>query len=290
MTEYVLSPAQSDWGRFIDIFNRCTVYAPYTILLTPELVEKHLDVRTGSRNDLVLTATDGQSEGILHAGIEQRDGVQQGFVYMLLAESNGVAQSLLQQAEKWFAGKGACTVVAFGWCDNPYRFILHGSEVYGWAGCYPAVNAFYRQGWGIAMDVVVMMRELEGEPGVMLPDDGSIALVESAVEENDLVWRGTVVAFVDGKRAGQCHFQHMKAISSYYRKGMGQFNMGADPSFHGKGVAQALLSFAHKRLYGRGVRKMMLTTNQGLFRAICFYEKLGYEVQPIRAYGFSKEF
>jgi hypothetical protein len=42
MKEFVLTQAMEDWGRFINIYNRNTVFAPYTVHLTEELIYKYI--------------------------------------------------------------------------------------------------------------------------------------------------------------------------------------------------------------------------------------------------------
>jgi ribosomal protein S18 acetylase RimI-like enzyme len=286
--DFRIIPAGTDWPRFIKVFNDCTRYAPYSLKLTMELVEGFIVPFGRTVEDHACIAFNGEAAGIAHAGIHVDGMKRTGVIYLLLANDNDAAQKLLEEAEGWFREKGIRDVLAYWWYPNPYRFILHGAEVYGWAGAYAAMNGYRRMGYDIALDVVVMSREFD-ENAIQLPDYCGLDLRETLTSEDELVWSAEVAAFSGGKQVGRCGYMHMKALSTHFGKGIGQFNIGTDPAEHGHDVGRALLQHAHARLHERGVRKVLLATNQELFRAIKFYEKMGYRPEAVRAYSFSKK-
>jgi len=286
--DFIMIPAGKDWPRFIKVFNDCTRYAPYSLKLTPELVEGFIAPFGRTVEDHACIAFNGEAAGISHVGIHVDGTKRTGMIYLLLANDNDAAQKLLEEAEGWFREKGIKNVLAYWWYPNPYRFILHGAEVYGWAGAYAAMNGYRRMQYDIALDVVVMSKDFE-ENAIRLPDPGALELRETLESEDELAWSAKVTAFSDGRQVGGCGFMHMKALSAHFGKGIGQFNIGTDPAEHGHDVGRALLQHAHARLHERGVRKVLLATNQELFRAIKFYEKMGYRPESIRAYSFSKK-
>jgi ribosomal protein S18 acetylase RimI-like enzyme len=285
--DFMMIHAGTDWTRFIKVFNDCTRYAPYSLKLTPELVEGFIAPFGRTVEDHARIAFNGDAAGISHVGIHVAGTKRTGMVYLLLANDNDAAQRLLEDAEAWFKVKGIRDVLAYWWYPNPYRFILHGAEVYGWAGAYAAMNGYRRMGYDIALDVVVMSKDFEGD-AIRLPDYDGLELRETVTSEDELAWSAEVAAYMGGRRVGGCGFMHMKALSAHFGKGIGQFNIGTDPTQHGHNVGRALLEHAHARLHERGVRKVLLATNQELFRAIKFYEKMGYRPESIRAYSFSK--
>lgn len=286
--DFMMIPAGTDWPRFIRVFNDCTRYAPYSLNLTPELVEGVIAPFGRNNEDHACIAFRGNETGIVHAGIHVDGTKRTGMIYLLLANDNDAAQRLLEEVENWFREKGIRDVLAYWWYPNPYRFILHGAEVYGWAGAYAAMNGYRRMGYDIALDVVVMSKDFE-ENAIQLPVFDDLELREAVTSEDELAWSAEVAAFSGSRQVGRCGFMHMKALSSHLGKGIGQFNIDTDRSEHGHDVGRALLQHAHARLHERGVRKVLLATNQELFRAIKFYEKMGYRTESIRAYSFSKK-
>ena len=288
----MIIPAERNWSLFVDIYNRSTVYAPFSIPLTNHLVEEYFVPFHQNHDDFAAIGDNGRGRGIIHVGnqpwLEKGSKENVGVVYMLLADNNDIACSLLEAAEEWFAAKGMKKILAFWWYPNPYKYILHGAETYGWAGAYPMVNAFRRRDYDLALDILVMRKVLSGVPTISLPEMSGLEFTFHQDTDNELAVAGTVEAKLNGKHIGYCGFQYLQALSKHLNKGIGQINIGAGEEFHGKGIGPALISYAHKQLYELGAREVILATNQALFRAIKFYTKLGYHSEPIRAYSFSK--
>ena len=293
MDSYRMIYAEQDWPLFIDIFNKCTQYAPYSIPLSLHLVQEYIVPFRQSHEDYAMIGDNGRGKGILHIGkqarLEKGGDEKIGVIYMLFGENNDITQYLLEKAEEWFLDKGLKKVLSFWWYPNPYQYILHGSEIYGWAGAYPMMNAFRRLNYDLASDILVMRRDLASEPEIPSPQIDGLEFVVRREMDNELAIAGTVMAKVKGKEIGYCGFQYLKAISARLRKGIGQIAIGANQEFHGMGIGTALITHAHIQLYQLGARQVILATNQSLFRAIKFYEKMGYQPEPIRAYAFSKD-
>ena len=293
MREYTIIPAEQDWPLFVEIYNRCTIYAPYSIPLSLHLVQNHVVPFSQTHEDYALIGDNGKGKGIIHVGkqahLEKGGNEDIGVIYMLLAENNDIAQHLLEKAEEWFLNKNLKGILSFWWYPSPYKFILHGSETYGWAGAYPMVNAFRRLNYDLALDILVMLKDLINEPEIVAPKAEGVEFIITNETDNELAFTGTIEARIKGRSIGYCGYQYLRAISARLNKGIGQINIGANNEFHGKGVGTALISYAHSKLFELGARQVILATNQSLFRAIKFYENIGYESEPIKAYAFTKE-
>jgi hypothetical protein len=284
--------SSEDRPRFIEIFNRHMIYAPYTLPLTPDLLENHVLANFDETRQLCLIGRCGKSEGIVHIGLYQNgqldDGREIGLIYLLRGDTNNMAEALLREAENWFAFKGVTLIRACNHRPNPYKFILHGLETYVWGGSVTTINAFRRLGYDLDGESVIMICKMEQEPEVTDPEIPGISFTVEKVFENDLVSQGVVRASADGAPAGQCSFFYLKAISDYYRKPTGQIAIGIPNAYFGKGLGPSLLLRAHRELFRLGARQVMLHTTQSLFRAIRMYEKIGYVHQLINGYIFSK--
>jgi ribosomal protein S18 acetylase RimI-like enzyme len=290
--------AEQDWLRFAAIFNRCSVFAPYTIPLTEALVERHIAAYHGNNESIALIGANDSKhanrrsqEGIIHAGICRMGEATIGHIFMLFAESNEIACRLVTEVETWFKRRDITQIFAFWWPANPYNFILHGRETYGWAGSFPANNAFRRLDYDLLNDIVVMQLKMDDEPKVSMPQPELLGLEirQLPLDDNELAWSSRVEAHRNGRKIGHCEMYDLKAISQHFKKRIGQITIDTDSSVHGAGVAKSLLTYAHRELYRRGARSVMLATGQALFRAIKFYQKLGYEAELIRAYSYMKE-
>ncbi len=53
--------------------------------------------------------------------------------------------------------------------------------------------------------------------------------------------------------------------------------MAVPPQWHGRGIAQRLLEAMEKHLLGKGCTRISLDTTEPLQRAMCFYEKNGFQ-------------
>ncbi len=294
MTNYQIIPAQQDWKLFIEIYNRATTYAPYTIPLTQEVVDLRLEPFC-QKNEFTLAIGLGQNEeGIIHAsrfdGEADVNGDKPSFgmIHLLFASSTRLACHLLEQAEGWFREQGLTKIQACGWQQNPWQFVLHGAESYVWGGAYPTINAFRRMDYDIELDVVVMSLEMTEEPTVVYPNLPGFLMVDVPGVDDIFARTGEFRAYIHDKPVGVCGYQYLKAISNHYQKGLGQIYISADSKLHGQGVGPALLNHAHRALFQLGARRVILTTNQALFRAIKFYEKHGYRAEVIRGYWYTK--
>jgi GNAT superfamily N-acetyltransferase len=288
--------AEQDWQRFTAIFNRCSVFAPYTIPLTEGLVERHIAAYHRNNESIAfIGASDSTNrrnhEGIIHAGICRMGEATIGHIFMLFAESNEIACRLVTEVEAWFKQRNITQIFAFWWPANPYNFILHGRETYGWAGAFPTNNAFRKLDYDLLNDIVVMQLKMDAEPKVSMPEPElhGLEIRQLPLDDNELAWSSRVEAYQNGKKIGHCEMYDLLAISQHFKKRIGQITIDTDSSVHGAGVAKLLLTYAHRELYRQGARSVMLATGQALFRAIKFYQKLGYEAELIRAYSYVKE-
>jgi GNAT superfamily N-acetyltransferase len=289
MQSYDIINASQDWERFIHVFNHNTIYSPYTIPVDKDLLKVNIIPSSEKDTSFVMIGCDDTHEGIIHAEIAIREGSPAGAIYLLVSTSNNLAQWLLEQAHIWLKERGIFRVYAYGWYPNPYSFILHGAETYAWSGNYTAANAFRRLDYDIEHDVIVMFYDIPEEPAINSADIEGLTIKEQPEKGNDLMISGQITVSTDLNNSGNCGYIYLKAISSYFKKGIGQIWIWADSELHGKGLGELLMTSAHKKLYNLGARKVILTTNQGLFRAVKFYEKIGYKPELIRGYTYSKE-
>lgn len=290
MSLYQSIEAEQDWQRFMNIFNRCTVYAPFTVPLSESLIESFIAPFHLANESIARIGSVENGEGIIHAGTYMmNDRTKVGHIYMLLADTNHAAYRLLFEAEQWLKCRNVSKIYGFWWPPNPYNFILHGRETYAWAGAFPANNAFRRLHYDLLNDIIVMQLQMNEEPAVSIPDLPGLEIRQLMLEENELTWSGRIEAHYNNKKIGHCDFYDLKAISAHLKKHIGQITIDTDSQFHGTGLAKAVITYAHQLLYKRGARYVMLATSQGLFRAIKFYEKLGYKAELIRAYSYIKE-
>ena len=284
-----------DWPRFCEIYNRATVYAPYTIPLDEKVISLRLAPYCKENETFCAIGLGKGEEGIIHvskyAGELSVNGDQPplGMIHLLMANTNNIATWLLLQAENWCREQGLTHIHSCGWQQNPWQYILHGSEAYIWGGMYPAVNAFHRRNFDLELDVVVMSLDLPTEPALTQPELSDIDFTDTTRLDDCFALTGEIKALRDGKQVGVCGYQFLRAISNHIHKGLGQIYISADSNLHGQGVGPALLTRAHHRLYQLGARRVTLVTNISLFRAIKFYEKLGYQAETIRGYWFQKE-
>jgi len=289
MPEYQITSASEDWPRYIAIFNRLTKYAPYTIPLTPELVAHHISPTSVNGEHLILIGKNAQEEGIIHVGYPHENNYGCGLIYLLFADGNNIAEFLLREAETWFKTKGLNVVRACNWRPNPYKYILHGQETYVWGGATATLNAYRRLNYDVDNDTIIMICDMPLEPAVNIPKIPDLILKEMDESENDLVRTGSIKAFIGELQVGYCHYYLLKSISAHFRYPLGQIAIDTKEEFHGRGLGNALLMSAHRKLYQAGARHVMLHTVQALFRAVKLYEKSGYKAQVIKGYCFSKE-
>ena len=281
-----ISDARNNKELFTSLFNRYAVYAPYTLSLNEHLFDKYLASYKSDAENIIWIGEKGPEHGIIHIGKYDKNGI----VYMLFADSNQLAAELLCAAEKWCADNKIVKLLAYLGYPSPYQYILHGSEAYLWAGNYHANNAFNKAGYDLDLDVLVMSMKLSAEkhgfdPEVAVSD---IDISKEVTRDDELALAGRFVAKSGGKWVGHCGFHYLKAISAQIKRKTGQIDIWLNNEYHGAGLAKALAALTHHELYNLGVERVMLATNQALFRAVQFYEKTGYTTEPIRAYSYSK--
>lgn len=263
---------------FVELFNRYTVYAPYTLHLdgyAPFVFDFNED-----KERLAIIGRCGLEQGIIHAGTFDH---QWGCIYLLFADNNRMALELLRIAEKWFSKMGVAAIKSPCGFPSPYKYILHGSEPYCWAGNYHANNAFRRLGYDLEFDIIVMSMKLDGaQNNVQCP---GFDIKDEVCRDDKLALAGNFNAFQNGEWAGRCGYHLLRGFSGSKR---GQVDIWLDDAHHGRGLAPYLMGRAHDRLIELGAKDVMLATNQALFRAVRFYQKLGYVCEPIRAYSYEK--
>lgn len=291
MGDFQIVNGASDWQRYMAVFNRHMRFAPYTLPLSADLLDRHCFKDVGQQ--LCLIGKNARGEGIIHVGRFQNDSLDNGqaigLVYLLLGDNNNVTENLLREAESWFMQKGLNLIRACNWRPNPYKYILHGSETYVWGGSVETLNAYRRLNYDLQAESVIMICKMDSEPTVPIPDIPELRFTDDRQLDHELVFQSRIRAWVGEKEVGHCTYEHLRAISAHFGKPMGQIAIGIDEERYGQGLGSALLLSAHRALYRLGVRQVMLHTVQGLFRAIRLYEKTGYEHQVIRGYCFEKE-
>ena len=276
--------ARNEKELFIKLYNRYVIYAPYSIKLDESIFAGHLSEFAYDRESCILICSLDHEHGLIHFG---RHNEKDGMIYLLFADSNQMAAEMLDIAEKWFAERGVGRVMAYLGHPSPYQYILHGSEPYCWAGNYHANNAFRRLGYDLELDILVMTKKLSSgstEPVRAVNFD----IKEEAVRDDDLALSGLFTAFKDGIWAGRCGYHYLKALSDQLGKKTGQIEIWLNEAYHGTELSGAILAMSHAALKDLGADRVMLATNQALFRAVKFYEKTGYETEPIRAYSYVK--
>jgi len=272
---------------FIELFNRYTVYAPFTIKIDEQIFDKHIFGYNQDAQNCILTASKSAEQrnepehGIIHFG---KTGDNRGMIYLLFADNVNIALELLQKAEEWFIANNTLNIRAFVCHPSPYQYILHGSEPYCWAGNYNANNAFRRKDYDMDFDLLVMSMKLHE---VKVKTCEGFEIKEEIVRDDDLAKMGKFSIHKDGNWVGQCCYHYLKALSAQLGKKHGQVDIWLN-DFHGTGLGEYMMSLSHNALLNLGVERVMLATNQALFRAIKFYEKLGYTAEPIKAYSYTQ--
>ena len=283
-----LQHASENWQRYINICNRCLTYAPYTVpfnqghadtIFTPYIAANETLCLIGSREKNGKT-----EEGVVHISLLAGDE-KFAILHLLLADSNDVAWSLLQQAESWAAARSKL-IRSHNLRLNPYSCLMHGTESYCWGGLYSTRNAFTRQNWDLELDIINMYLDMPDCPDIC---DSGLEIIEVDNSEDDLSVNGKFRVIRKGEALASCGYTYHKAISQHFGKGIGQLWIHAQTESHGQGYGLHVITAAHNRLYKLGARRVILATNNALFRAVKFYEKLGYKPELIHAFTFQKE-
>ncbi|MCL2527151.1 MAG: GNAT family N-acetyltransferase [Defluviitaleaceae bacterium] len=281
----IIIEAKTDPDLYVALFNGYVAYAPYAIQITKSIFERHIIGFAHEIKGRCLIGKQGAAHGIIHFGIQERgNNISEGFIYLIFSDSNQLAQDLTALAEEWFAQNNIEKITAYLGGESPYQYILHGAEPYCWAGNYHANNAFTRMGYDLSLDILVMSMEIKGSFAYEIAPD----FKEEMTRNDDLALAGTFTAHDGHIWAGVCGYHYLKEASRQFGKKYGQINIWLNNAYHGTGIAQKMMAAVHSRLAELGVSKILLATNQALYRAVKFYEKLGYAVEPIRAYSYVK--
>jgi len=284
-----LCNAAEDWPLFLEICNRCLTFAPYTVPFTKRHVEEIFAPFAASQETLCLIGRDDSGkEGVVHISVP-KDDKEFAVLHLLLADTNGVAHELLRQAESWAIELGVPLIRSHHLKLNPYHCLMHGTESYCWGGLYTARNAFARQGWDLEFDIVNMYLDMPSCPVAFDPADPGTRLIEVDQTEDALSVNGKFRVMRGETALASSGYTFHKEISAQLGKGIGQLWIYSQNEIHGQGFGRQVMLEAHRKLYDLGARRIILATNNALFRAIKFYQNLGYEHELIHAYTFMKE-
>lgn len=280
--------AQTDWNEYIAVYNRCMTFAPYSAPLTRKIVEERVIPFMERYESCALIARKGEYGGIMH--VSRRQGADgEAALHLLLSDDNDVAETLLRYAENWAAERGEKKLRSYSLFFNPYMYIQHGFEAYCWGGLYPARNAFFRRKWDLDLDIVNMFLDMETEPEIYDAGFGETDIKEDDLQESDLYRSGKIDVYYRGESVATGGYIYLKRVSEWIGKPVGQIWLHSEERFYGKGFAKTAITACHGRLYALGARRVILATNNALFRAIRFYYALGYRQEPIHAFIFSKK-
>jgi len=283
-----LQHASENWPRFLDICNRCLTYAPYTVPFNQGHADRIFAPFLAANQTLCLIGSREKNgkleEGVVHISLLDGDD-KFAILHLLLADSNDVAQSLLQEAQNW-ASSRAGLIRSHNLRLNPYSCLMHGTESYCWGGLYATRNAFARQGWDLELDIINMYLDMPTCPDII---DSGLKIIEVDNSEDELSINGKFRVIRGEEVLASCGYTYHKAISAHFGKGIGQLWIYAQAESHGQGYGLHVITAAHNRLYKLGASRVILATNNGLFRAVKFYEKLGYKPELIHAFTFQKE-
>lgn len=286
---YTLLNAFDNWDKFVEVFNKNVKFAPYSIPLSREIIDSAI-IPACDADDYIMIGSDGVKDGIIHSTIYHlEDGNITGIICLLFADDNNLAEYLLEQAEIWFAARKVKKVLAYSYHKNPYKFILHGYEPYAWGGAYPVINAFRRLKYDLALDVIVMNLDLTKETYNTHFNIPGIDVHERVLVNNNLAWGSNISLTKNGKLIADSSYYWLKATSERLKRNYGQITIGSNDDIHGDGTSRALLELVHGKMAEIGIQRVILATNQSLFRAVKFYEKLGYKAETIRGFTYEKD-
>jgi GNAT superfamily N-acetyltransferase len=281
---------QKDAELFMRTYNKYAKFAPYSVPMDEAKMQKYVLKNVDNVNEFIYINDCPDAYGIVHFGLNPGNK-KEGYIYLLVAEKNNPAKNLLKKAEDMLIQMGVSRTRFFSWPPSPYMYILHGAEVFVWGGNYPAVNAFNHLFYNIDLDIVVMNLHMDERPADTGYNNENITIVEKMTDDDDLVVTGEYLAYNNGKQVGRSSYYYLKAISDHLGRKYGQVDIWInDDGYYGTGLGRHLMALVHQKLFDMGIRNVFLVTNQNFYRAIKFYSKLGYKPQPIKAYGYSKDF
>jgi len=265
------------------------MFAPYTVKFTQHHAESIFAPFMQSHESLCLIGYDTNGkEGVVHISIPSDDR-DFAVLHLLLADTNNAAQSLLKKAEDWAAEHDISLIRSHHLKLNPYHCLMYGTESYCWGGLYTARNAFTRQGWDLEFDIVNMYLDLHHLPDIYDPGIADTDLIEVDIEEDALSISGKFRVMRDGTALASSGYIFHKEISAFLGKGIGQLWIFSNNEIHGQGFGRQVITEVHRKLFDLGAHRIILATNNAFFRAIKFYQNLGYEHELIHAYTYMKE-
>lgn len=278
---------QRDADFFINFYNKTVRYAPYSVGLDKDKLDRFVLKNVDNRHEFIYVCNQEGEKGIIH--FSQNTGNKtEGFVFLLIAEKNPTAKKLLKLAQDKLIQLGVRYIKCYPW-HNPYQFILLGTESYCWAGMYPAINAFNSLSYDIDLDIVAMRLNMNKRPEVIYSNNENVTVKEIFTRDDSLVHTGQYVAYVNDIQVGRSGYYYLKAVSEHIGKGVGQVDIWVNDEYHGTNLGKQLMTMAHQKLYDLNARSVILVTSQGFFKAIKFYEGLGYKAESIRGFCYSKE-
>jgi len=280
--------AVDDWPAFLKTANDNLTFAPYTVPFKTLHVEKIFAPFINNNDTLCVIGADGDSRGVAHISVPPGEN-ETAILHLLLADTNNLAQALLAKAENWAAERKIKKIRSHAMRLNPYRCLMHGTESYCWGGLYTARNAFARQKWDLELDIINMRLDIAEPPEVFDPGLEGFNLTEGDFFEDSVSSGGVFRVMLNEMPAASCGCTFLKEISGHLGKGIGQIWINSPAEFHGTGAARQAITAAHKKLYETGARKIILATNNALFRAVKFYQSLGYKHELIHAFTYVKE-
>ena len=285
-----------DTQEVLTFFNNKTKYAPFSVPLTEQYLHNYvLESCDQERIFYCLYTSDEKISGIIHFGLNPRSETE-GHIHLLLGDTTQICMELLEYGQKILLSMHVSRIIAFSGHPNPYQFFLYGAENYCWAGLYPTNNAFRHLGYDITLDIVVMSLSRKTFCNQERKINPVFHIEEKIIRNNEVTRQGELVAYdknpdasEHNNMAGRSGYCFLKALTERLGKGYGQINIWINDEYQGKNIGRSLMQTMHQRLFDSGVERIILATNQELFRAIKFYEGLGYKQEAVRGYWYSKE-
>lgn len=277
---------EKDIDFFVDFYNESVIYSPYSARLDNNTALKYVLKNVDFLNEFILLYNCIDKKGIIHFAVNSKN---EGIIFLLLASTASVAGELLIKAEQYLRDKKVTYVKSFLYDYDPYKFFLHGVEPFIWAGWYPSTNAFLRQEYDLAIDIVMMSVVLAEAPCGVYCENAKISVSENIIMDSEIGMHGQFIAYCEGKAIGRCGYYDLRYISSSIGKKFGQIDIWINREFQSTQISRQLITLAHRKLYDMGTKNIILTTNQAFFKAIKFYESVGYKAEAVRGYWYDKE-
>jgi len=278
-------------------YNRATSLTPFCYPVTSDILDEAVFSKSDFEPEGLFVAVErGEVKGFIHAGCLETapDDPKKGSIFLFIAQERDVCLALLDKAVHSLKARGAqvCHTMSNDSESNRYYSGVHmGYEVALWQGFYQVVAAFERHpDFDLTRQRFFMSLSMAHQPDVVEPRMEVRFAVEDKGRTGSFYSTAEVCAVADGERLGACTFHYLDRLSAHLGTGIGQIQIGVDERYRRKGIASALLSRAHRELYSRGARKVILTTNYELYPAMKLYEKTGYSREPVNAPVYTAHF